>query len=120
MIPATAGALLRRLNELRDVRLGLPITSHRRGVGKVVVASKKAFRLTLQPFVNELLRKQAEFNETAIETLKVLASEISSLESAVLSFRAGQDARIKQLEAEVERLRGIVAETPRAQAAGQN
>jgi hypothetical protein len=49
-----------------DVRHPEPATSHRRLTGPAVVLVKRAFRLVFQPLINEVLRKQVEFNEAVL------------------------------------------------------
>jgi hypothetical protein len=104
MFPSAARHLLDRLTEFRDARTGLPIDSHRRRVGAALVLAKKGFRKSLQPFLNEALRKQALFNDAALDTFKSLYRELASLESAVLAFRTASDVRIRKLEDAVSSL----------------
>ncbi len=102
------------------------MSSHRKLTGRVIVVGKKAFRVAFQPFIAEVLRKQVMFNETVISALQSCYAEISSLESASISMRAGLDDRVRKLEAEVARLQqqldqqraghasnGVVHERPR-------
>src|ERR1700687_2636032 len=67
-IPPSALAFLRQLEALSDVRAGLPITSHRpRPTGLALIFAKNLFRRASQVFINELMRKQQQFNDIAIE-----------------------------------------------------
>jgi hypothetical protein len=41
-------------------------------VGPVLVLAKRAFRGVFQPFINEVMRKQVEFNEAILDSLALL------------------------------------------------
>ena len=104
-IPPSALAFLRQLEALSDVRAGLPITSHRPGpTGLALIFAKKLFRRASQVFINELMRKQQQFNDIAIELFYVVYRDIQSLEGATLAMRAGLQERIRDLETAVKRL----------------
>ena len=64
--------LLQQPRAKKDSRYAEPPTSHRPGLGPVLVLAKRAFRLTCQPFINEVLRKQVEFNEAILDSLALL------------------------------------------------
>jgi hypothetical protein len=54
----------------KDSRYAEPPTSHRAGLmGPLLVFAKRTFRLGFQPFINEMLRKQVEFNEAILDAL---------------------------------------------------
>ncbi len=57
---------LRDPREKVDVRYPEPATSHRPLVGPAMVLVKRAFRSVFQPLINEILRKQVEFNEAIL------------------------------------------------------
>lgn len=62
--------VLQMPRDKKDSRYAEPPTSHRTGVvGPVLVTAKRAFRLAFQPFINEMLRKQVEFNEAILDSL---------------------------------------------------
>ncbi len=96
--------IIARLNALRDVRVGLPITSHRQLLGQVIVISKKVFRKMGQPFLNEALRKQALFNETLVPWVEHVQRRLSLMDDSVSALRHGTDARLRQLEERMKHL----------------
>ena len=97
--------LLRKLEALADAKMGLPITSHRKGpVAPLLVGLKKGFRLLFQVFINELMRKQSQFNDAAVNLFYVTYRDIQALQSSALSMRTGLRDRIRQLEEAVARL----------------
>jgi hypothetical protein len=104
MVSASLEQVLARLGELRDPRKGLPITSHRPRIGRVLVAGKSAMRAALTPFINELLRKQADFNEDALLVLRALVLDMKSLQDAALASQQETELRLRRLEKQVERL----------------
>lgn len=107
--PMAIEGYVKRLFELRDARTGLPITSHRPGVGRAVVAAKQAFRSAFQPFLNEALRKQAEFNETLAQWAQAVTRAVVRQEAEAEAFREQVEGRLRALEqarAEGERRRG--------------
>ncbi len=90
---------LELLRKLFDARLGLPITSHRPApIGPTLVAMKKLFRAGLQPFINEIFRRQTSFNENLIEVLQALYRDVRSLDAAQWAMKRSLEARIHQLE----------------------
>ncbi|MBI3183457.1 MAG: hypothetical protein HYZ28_15070 [Myxococcales bacterium] len=115
LVPPSAAPILRRLHELKDVRLGLPVSSHRRPpVGPVVIFFKRAFRHAFQPFINEMMRKQALFNEDLLGWAGALYGELRSLDSAALGMRASLDLRLKKLEEAVARIERQLSTTSQA------
>ncbi|NNB84923.1 hypothetical protein HJC10_14430 [Corallococcus exiguus] len=65
--PFLEGARLKR-----DARYADPPSSHRPVVGPALVMAKRAFRLAFQPFINEALRRQVEFNEAILDALALI------------------------------------------------
>ncbi|HSP81195.1 MAG TPA: hypothetical protein VLQ93_21930, partial [Myxococcaceae bacterium] len=61
--------LLQAPRAKKDSRYAEPPTSHRPVVGPALVLAKRAFRLAFQPFINEVLRRQVEFNEAILDSL---------------------------------------------------
>ena len=59
-------AYLRAAREKVDVRHSPVTASHRPVIGWAVVLLKRAIGLALQPLINEVLRKQVEFNEAIL------------------------------------------------------
>ncbi|WIG98105.1 hypothetical protein [Myxococcus sp. SDU36] len=83
-----------------DSRSAEPATSHRGGLtGMALVLAKRAFRFTFQPFINELLRKQVEFNESILDALATLHDVQREQSRAQAAWRNEQERRMAQLEA---------------------
>ena len=59
-------AYLRAAREKVDARHSPVTASHRPVIGWAVVLLKRALGLALQPLINEVLRKQVEFNEAIL------------------------------------------------------
>lgn len=59
-----------------DTRYADPATSHRPVVGPVLVAAKRGFRAAFQPFINEMLRRQVEFNEAILTSLAGIYEQV--------------------------------------------
>lgn len=91
--PAAPAEALERLRALADARTGLPITSHRTIAGPAVVAAKELFRHSFQPFINEALRKQSEFNSALIRWADEVNARIGALETAAAKKAAEEEAR---------------------------
>jgi hypothetical protein len=112
-IPPAAAASLRRLAELRDVKVGLPITSHRKApIGPILIAAKKAFRILCQPFINELLRKQVIFNEESLNWAKAVHQELAGIETGTAGMRTAFDLRLRRLEDAIARMERLRASEP--------
>jgi hypothetical protein len=79
---------LEGLERHSDPTRGLPLHTHRTGIGRAVLWSKWLFRKGCQPLINELLGRQRLFNAHARDAYAELA------------------ARVERLTAEVEELRG--------------
>ena len=116
VIPPSALAFLKQLQDLYDPRVGLPIASHRKPpIGTILVVAKKGFRLLFQAFINETLRKQLLFNETLLKLLHVIYHDINSVEGATLAMRAGLQERLRKLEERLSVLEAVAREgKPRA------
>lgn len=91
--PELPGEALDQLRSLADARTGLPITSHRKLAGPAIVVAKELFRRSLQPFINETLRKQSEFNTALIRWAEETNARVESLESEAAMRAAEQAAR---------------------------
>ena len=82
----------------KDSRYAEPPTSHRPGVGPVLVLAKRAFRLAFQPFINEMLRKQVEFNEAILDSLALVYEQQREETRAQAAWRREVMARLAALE----------------------
>lgn len=74
---------IRRLCQLweTDIKIG-QITSHRKFVGPVIVAVKRALMPVLKALMGETLKRQREFNAEVIHLLAQLSSSSSGRELA--------------------------------------
>ncbi|MFP2960469.1 hypothetical protein ACLEPN_22265 [Myxococcus sp. 1LA] len=98
--PAPWPALLQEARGKMDSRYAEPATSHRGGLtGTALVLAKRAFRLTFQPFINEVLRKQVEFNESILDALATLHDVQREQARAQAAWRKEMERRLAQLEA---------------------
>src|SRR5215813_15339896 len=111
VIPPSALAFLKQLQDLYDPRVGLPITSHRKPpIGTILVVAKKGFRLLFQAFINETVRKQLLFNEILLKLLHVIYHDINSVEGATLAMRTGLQERLRNLEERLGVLEAVARE----------
>ena len=90
--------LLQTPRAKKDSRYAEPPTSHRPGVGPVLVMAKRAFRLAFQPFINEVLRKQVEFNEAILDSLALLYEHQREDSRTQAAWRREVTERLAQLE----------------------
>jgi len=82
----------------KDSRYADPPTSHRPLVGPVLVLAKRAFRLGFQPFINEMLRRQVEFNEAILEALATVYEHQQLQARAQAQWRKEVAERLARLE----------------------
>jgi hypothetical protein len=82
-------------------------------VGPVLVLAKRAFRLAFQPFINEVLRRQVEFNEAILESLATVYEHQKESTRTQALWRQEWERRMARLEAE----RGV-AQAPSAKRPG--
>ena len=85
--------LVRSLEENEDPTVGLPIATHRTGLGQSVVAAKWIFRKTCQLFINEALGRQRLFNSQVRDLSAQLAAEVIRLRARVETLEAEKAAR---------------------------
>jgi hypothetical protein len=100
--------LLQAPRNKKDSRYADPPSSHRPVVGPVLVLAKRAFRLAFQPFINEMLRRQVEFNEAILESLATLYEHQRESARTQALWRQELERRLARLEAE----RGAADEKP--------
>jgi hypothetical protein len=106
MVSSALQQALEQLSSLRDAAAGLPISSHRRGIGRLIVSGKKLMRSMTQPMINEVLRKQSRFNEELLMVARTLVLDLKSLQDGVLAAQVDHEERLRRLEKNVERLAG--------------
>jgi hypothetical protein len=80
--------LVRSLEDNEDPTVGLPIATHRTGLGRSVVAAKWIFRRTCQLFINEALGRQRLFNGQVRDLSAQLAAEVVRLRARVEALEA--------------------------------
>ncbi len=91
--------LLQAPRTKKDSRYAETPTSHRTGVvGPALVTAKRAFRLVFQPFINEMLRKQVEFNESILDSLSLLYEQQREESRAQSAWRREVSERLAALE----------------------
>ncbi|QDE91373.1 hypothetical protein BHS06_21645 [Myxococcus xanthus] len=109
--PAPWPALLQEARGKMDSRYAEPATSHRGGLtGTALVLAKRAFRRTFQPFINEVLRKQVEFNESILDALATLHDVQREQARAQAAWRKELERRLAKLEATGTRTDPITTE----------
>jgi hypothetical protein len=91
--------LLQAPRNKKDTRYADPPSSHRPVVGPVLVLAKRAFRLTFQPFINEMMRRQVEFNEAILESLATLYEHQRESARTQALWRQELERRLARLEA---------------------
>ena len=75
---------LRALEENADATRGLPLETHRDGLGgRVVVLAKRVFRTAGQLFINEALGRQRVFNGHVRDSYAQLSAEVMRLRARV-------------------------------------
>jgi hypothetical protein len=104
--PASAPwpALLQEARGKMDSRYAEPATSHRGGLaGLALVVSKRVFRRVFQPFINEALRKQVEFNESILDALATIHDVQREHARTQATWRQELEHRLSRIEAAAER-----------------
>lgn len=100
--PAELPAFLEAPRRRADTRVAAtPVTSHRPVVGGLVIAAKETFRTAFQPFINEMLRRQVEFNESIVEALITIHDQLQLAAQTNDLRRAALETRIAALEAQL-------------------
>ncbi|XXF80659.1 hypothetical protein P2318_13175 [Myxococcaceae bacterium GXIMD 01537] len=97
--------VLQAPREKKDTRYAEPATSHRPVVGPVLVLAKRTFRGLFQPFINEVMRRQVEFNEAILDSLALIYEQQQERARAEMRWREAQEARLRRLEQQHERTR---------------
>lgn len=90
--------LLEEPRRRADSRYADPATSHRPFVGPVLVAAKRTFRLAFQPFINEVLRRQVEFNESILGSLALIYEQVRVNARTQALHREELEARLRAIE----------------------
>ncbi|MDC0715239.1 hypothetical protein POL68_42715 [Stigmatella sp. ncwal1] len=90
--------VLQAPREKQDTRYADPATSHRPAVGPVLVFAKRSFRRIFQPFINEVMRRQVEFNEALLDSLALIYDEQRENARTQAAWRKELSERLAQLE----------------------
>ena len=90
---------LQRARDLVDSRTAGAPSSHRPVLGPALVAAKKAFRGSFQPFINEIMRAQVRFNEAILDAVAQVYDQLQQNAENQALFRKQVDARLKEIEA---------------------
>jgi len=90
--------LLQAPREKKDTRYADSPTSHRPVVGPALVLAKRAFRGLFQPFINEVMRKQVEFNEAILDALVLIYEQQRESASTQAAWRKEMGERLAHLE----------------------
>ncbi|RKG87874.1 hypothetical protein [Corallococcus terminator] len=85
----------------RDARYADAPSSHRPVVGPALVMAKRAFRLAFQPFINEALRRQVEFNEAILDALALIHEHQRVHARTQTLWRQEVEKRLEQLDAQM-------------------
>ena len=97
--PTPWPALLQEARGKMDSRYAGPVTSHRGGLsGLALVLAKQAFRLAFQPFINETLRKQVEFNESILDALATIHDVQREHARTQATWRQDVERRLARME----------------------
>ncbi len=81
-----------------DTRYASIPTSHRPVIGPPLVLAKRAFRLAFQPFINEIMRRQVEFNEAILESLAQVYEQMRENARTQAAWRKEMEARLARME----------------------
>ncbi|MCK8503489.1 hypothetical protein [Myxococcus fulvus] len=112
-------ALLTEARGKMDSRYAGPVTSHRGGVtGPALVLAKRAFRLVFQPFINEALRKQVEFNESILDALATIHDVQREHARTQATWRQDVERRLARIE-EAARGSGTQAQSASSQSSAR-
>jgi hypothetical protein len=92
--------ILETPRQKKDSRYADPPSSHRPVVGPALVLAKRAFRLAFQPFINEVMRKQVEFNEAILDSLALIYEQQRENARTQAAWRKELSERLGKLERE--------------------
>lgn len=90
--------ILETPRQKKDTRYADPPSSHRPLVGPALVLAKRAFRLAFQPFINEVMRKQVEFNEAILDSLALIYEQQRENARTQAAWRKELNERLSRLE----------------------
>jgi hypothetical protein len=96
--PTAWPPLLQNPRDKMDTRYASVPTSHRPLLGPPLVLAKRAFRLAFQPFINEVLRRQVEFNEAILESLALVYEQMRENARTQAAWRKDVEERLQRME----------------------
>jgi hypothetical protein len=82
--------LVQSLEENEDPTIGLPIRTHRTGLGQAVPLAKWVFRHTCQVLINEAFGRQRVFNTQVRDMTAQLAAEVIQLRERVAALESAR------------------------------
>lgn len=115
-----AAFYLEALAEHADATRGLPLDTHRTGLGRAVLLAKWGFRRTCQVFINEALSRQRLFNGHVRDAYAQLSADVLALKTEVEALRrtTASAAPARNGAAAVEKS-GVAAPAKRVAAAAE-
>lgn len=78
------------LSEHADSAQGLPLETHRTGLGRAVLLAKWAFRKSCQVLINETLARQTVFNGHVRDSYAQLSAEVQRLREKLTELEQAQ------------------------------
>ncbi len=89
---------LQRLRKEENSKQGKPIASHRPFIGVFIVLAKRMFRAFAQPFINEILNRQEDFNAHLVDTL----FHFSSTMKEIIERQERQESMLRDLDGKLD------------------
>lgn len=87
---------VKMLLEYIDPTRGVPLETHRSGItGQVLLLSKRLFRATCQPLINEMLGRQRLFNRYVSASYAQMAAEVQDLRRQVEVLSTSSKRKVK-------------------------
>jgi hypothetical protein len=84
---------LQALEEHADPTRPLPLSTHRAGLGRLVLLAKWTFRKTCQVLINEALARQKVFNGHVRDSYAQLSADVLRLQQDVQKLRPRRPSR---------------------------
>jgi O-antigen chain-terminating methyltransferase len=71
---------LRQMNLNYDLKYSIPILSHRKVMGPVIILAKKILRKLTNPYIKLIFREQVEFNAATTRVINQLSDRLAGME----------------------------------------
>ncbi|PZD96384.1 hypothetical protein DNH61_07680 [Paenibacillus sambharensis] len=68
------------LNRTWNNSTAFPITSHRRGIGTIIVFVKKVIRKSISWYMNPIMQRQTEFNANVVRAYNEIVTQLKIME----------------------------------------